>query len=714
MKIKMRHMFFACALFTALFSACSEDTIDTVPANPGEGINFSAGSKETRTIYDDENIFQINWQNNDLIKIFSNKNYGATSANGVFGYDYNVQTKDKLDNKTASLLPADANNQLKWADNTDHKFIAVYPNTITTDKVEWGNYNNGVEFGRVTLPIHRNQVVKGTVILNDTKPGEGAFFEAYDPYYKKYRDAGYTYYCKPDTRNAYMVAYQKIAPGVASQDVYLDFKPIMTTLEVVIKGKQNSNEPVVLTGISISREVEGLGGQSTNSFRWDAMNNCLGYESFAPNSTTKAAINKATENTFVSLPVHKEISLKNGESAVFTVFLPPFDVNETSPISVRAHATGATEVVSNIISGPIKAGNKRRITMEDFPESSSVNNWISRLDDDIYVSQLSIPGTHDAATGGGMDYKIKGGQTQYLKLEDQLKMGIRAFDLRPAIDSDGLSIYHGAHKTLYSWNAAMKVMTDYLTNNKDEFVIVLFRHESEGGFSGTAENTALWKQYIFNSLSNLKSKGFTVDFKPDLTVGECRGRILFLSRDRYTDTGKPITGAYLAWDHSINGAEKDIWGPESPIGKLNIQDCFNMSEAGCSVHWDPNDSKTEFKTKKWNAVSTQLDKSATFHTDVNMVNRWSINHTSGYTAWKVPATNDYRENASYQNPEFYKKVLDPAWEGSTGIIIADWVGVDISPSTWGTREYNVMGARMPQVIIDNNFKFRMKRKGEKY
>ena len=709
MNNKMKHMLFLCALFTALFSACSDDTNDIVPANPGEGINFSAGSKETRTIYDDENIFQINWKNNDLIKIFSNKNYGATSANGVFASDYNVQTANKLDAKTASLLAADANSQLKWADNTEHKFIAVYPNTVTTDKVEWGNYKNGVEYGRVTLPIHRNQVVQGTVILKDNTEN-GSFYEAYDPYYKKYKEAGYTYYCKPDMRNAYMVAYQEIAPGVAGKDVYLDFKPIMTTLEVVVKGKQNTKEPVVLTGISISRHVEALPGQSTNSFRWDAMNNCLGYETFAPQPTTKAVDNTKTENTFVSLPADKEIILNSGESVVFTVFLPPFDVNASSPISVRAHATGATEIVSNIIEGPIKAGNKRRITMKKFPESSSVNNWMTRLDDDIFVSQLSIPGTHDAGTGGGLDYHIEGGQTQYLTLQEQLNMGIRAFDLRPSIISTGLHIYHGIYKTLYSWDAAIKTMTDYLANNPGEFVIVLFRHETEG--ANSANNVQTWKEYISRSLTRLKGANQTVDFKPDLTVGECRGRILFLSRDRYTAADKPITGAYLGWSHSINGAEMDIWGPESPIGKINIQDCFNMSEAGCSVHWDPNDTKTEFKTKKWNTVSAQLDKSAKFHTDPNMVNRWSINHTSGYTAWKLPATNDYRENAAHQNPEFYKKVLDPAWEGSTGIIIADWVGTDISPSTWGTREYNVMGARMPQVIIDNNFKYRMKRKGE--
>ena len=29
------------------------------------------------------------------------------------------------------------------------------------------------------------------------------------------------------------------------------------------------------------------------------------------------------------------------------------------------------------------------------------SNWITPLDDNIYVSQLSIPGTHDAATGDG-------------------------------------------------------------------------------------------------------------------------------------------------------------------------------------------------------------------------------------------------------------------------------------------------------------------------
>ena len=49
------------------------------------------------------------------------------------------------------------------------------------------------------------------------------------------------------------------------------------------------------------------------------------------------------------------------------------------------------------------------------------------LDDNIYVSQLSIPGTHDAATGDGTTFSL--GKTQDMTLDQQFEMGIRAFDL---------------------------------------------------------------------------------------------------------------------------------------------------------------------------------------------------------------------------------------------------------------------------------------------
>lgn len=144
-----------------------------------------------------------------------------------------------------------------------------------------------------------------------------------------------------------------------------------------------------------------------------------------------------------------------------------------------------------------------------------------------------------------------------------------------------------------------------------------------------------------------------------------------------------------------------IWGPSSVIGTLNIQDCYNRSEAGVS--------SDEFSTVKWNAIEALLEKSRYFHTNPAMINRWSYNHTSGYTSGIIATastTDGYRENAANNHIKFYNKITSTDWVGSTGIILSDFVGARRSGN------FTVYGDLLPQAIINNNYKYRMKRKGE--
>ena len=73
-------------------------------------------------------------------------------------------------------------------------------------------------------------------------------------------------------------------------------------------------------------------------------------------------------------------------------------------------------------------------------------NWISRLPDHIFISQLSIPGTHDAATGNGVQLAMFA-QCQDVSVDKQWEAGIRAFDLRPIVKKDHLHINHGIAET---------------------------------------------------------------------------------------------------------------------------------------------------------------------------------------------------------------------------------------------------------------------------
>ena len=81
-----------------------------------------------------------------------------------------------------------------------------------------------------------------------------------------------------------------------------------------------------------------------------------------------------------------------------------------------------------------------------------------------------------------------------------------------------------------------------------------------------------------------------------------------------------------------------------------------------------------------------------------------LNHVSGYA--RNSSSDTYRSNAAAQNPKVIEYLHNRTTPGSTGIILFDYSGAATS------GRYNVHGDVMLQTIIDNNYKYRMCRKGE--
>ena len=102
---------------------------------------------------------------------------------------------------------------------------------------------------------------------------------------------------------------------------------------------------------------------------------------------------------------------------------------------------------------------------------AAADNWMSRLPDNLYVAQVSIPGAHDAATGNGVSLATFS-QCQDLDVASQWALGIRAFDLRPIVKDDHLHINHGIAETELRFDDALYLLRDSLVKNPSEFAVV--------------------------------------------------------------------------------------------------------------------------------------------------------------------------------------------------------------------------------------------------
>lgn len=304
--------------------------------------------------------------------------------------------------------------------------------------------------------------------------------------------------------------------------------------------------------------------------------------------------------------------------------------------------------------------------------SAEVNNWMSVLPSETPVRKLSIPGAHDAGTGNGFTSDSQflasiAGVTQKLTIEEQWDAGVRAFDLRPAYKSDGtLQIYHGVLETNLSFREAVETLRAKLADNPGEFAVIIMRHEDDSD-----SNAAGWAPAVAAVFDEFDSTIAT--FSPAMTVGDARGKIIVLTRDKFTSSK---SGEISGWSHSENfsNQQNGIISRGRNKAKLYTQDFY---ECGTT-------------DRKIKALTAMLDYSIE-NTDGTV---WVINHTSGYTG-SMGTNAAIKELAAASNPAT-TDYLATHGAGRTGIVLMDFAGVDEEGGT------AVGGKKLLDAIIAQN------------
>lgn len=319
--------------------------------------------------------------------------------------------------------------------------------------------------------------------------------------------------------------------------------------------------------------------------------------------------------------------------------------------------------------------------------ADSLGDWMSRVPDATYVSQLSLPGAHDAGTGYGLNnvYGVisgeRYGRTQDKTIPELWECGFRVFDLRPCVDGNNLRINHGIISTKLLFADAITTLCDLLDSHPTEMAVVIMRHEMEGD-----DNSNQWNALVTATLNDNNVKPHTATYRPLATMGDMRGKLLILSRDEYAS--QPIGGFVSGWNFNAdfanqqNGKIKGV----SAQGSLYVQDFYDCSANGASL------TKTA-------AVERMLTFSTAENTNPNL---WVINHTSGYSKTEsifgnVVSTSDgYRDNAATQNTAAIDYIAHHG--GSTGMMLMDFGAIDSS------NGYAVNGKALAEAIVTSNFK----------
>ena len=314
---------------------------------------------------------------------------------------------------------------------------------------------------------------------------------------------------------------------------------------------------------------------------------------------------------------------------------------------------------------------------------SDYQNWMSQLDDDAFICQLSIPGAHDACSSSfsglfASIYKSLS-QTQTKTVEQMLPLGVRLFDLRPCVSGSKLHINHGAATTSFDFDPVMGQIKQYVINHPTEFCIVVIRHEVEGD-----SNNSTFGDKLQASLAAIKD--YLVDFRPNLTVGEARGKILFISRDDYTP---PIYG----------GRTVDLSDNRSNINDMLGGHCFGPGTHKCSWWLQDHYEISDNDTKK-QVILDMLTRSYQLAGKYDYT--WVVNQTSGYNGTTSSAT-AYQNNAKLCNPYLQQLLASGNYNGPAGLVFMDYCCDD------GSGYY---GLSLTKELINHNFRYTMSKQGD--
>ncbi|XP_048009876.1 1-phosphatidylinositol phosphodiesterase-like [Megalobrama amblycephala] len=150
------------------------------------------------------------------------------------------------------------------------------------------------------------------------------------------------------------------------------------------------------------------------------------------------------------------------------------------------------------------------------PPANYKIGWMETLDDEKLISKITIPGTHEslALHGGPL------AECQSWSLENQLKAGIRYFDLR--VSGFELIVMHGPiyqHTTL---SEVLITIRKFLSEFTTETVLV--RVKPIFPMKGKVQNL------VENEIKNAKD----IWVKPSVPrIGEVRGKIVFVQKNSF-------------------------------------------------------------------------------------------------------------------------------------------------------------------------------------
>jgi 1-phosphatidylinositol phosphodiesterase len=162
-------------------------------------------------------------------------------------------------------------------------------------------------------------------------------------------------------------------------------------------------------------------------------------------------------------------------------------------------------------------------------------DWMKRIRDDVTVSELALPGTHDSAASlayNGLFANIV--RTQALSFMRQLEVGIRFFDIRVRHIQNMFTLHHAEFYCGVNFDQFLDNVTNFLNTYPSE--VVLFRVSQEHTQEANTRSMNDTFDYTLSRFPRFLSTTNLTNVK----IGNVRGRMIVMCENNNVCGGRGI------------------------------------------------------------------------------------------------------------------------------------------------------------------------------
>lgn len=714
---------------TAMLSGCADENLDNTVKNPvksGEEIMFGSklsgdadvieSNPGTRTVYGDRTTtgVPVYWEDDgsDEIAIFCNQ--ASQPASHLVHYKI---TPDETDHATAATVAKVNTNEagLQWGDlDTEHRFYAFYPASAVKGSAEED------QTGKITANIPVTQQVQEWRTVE--KGANGAI------------DGKKTYFGLPNMDYAYMYAYNAVTPSQVADGQFIDlqFHNLVTVLDITVQGP--SSGTATITNINVDA-IDGTTPILTGDFTCNIRNASTG-EAVA---TCEPVGDFNEERGRISIPCYDKkngqfIQLGPDELLNVKAYIIPQDLENTvkqRTLRVTVSLLNGAPCRKTLQTADVTPHKINRVILPPLTIGGT-NYWMSSLDPDIYVSELSIPGSKFSVltSDNGADRVY-----QNATIQKQFEDGVRAFIFQTATKYswggyDGLYVIcENKDRTVMKISDAIAQIASYLdacekAKKMNEFAFVMLTYSS-GETPWPFDDEHDWIDRLRDEVNSIAGDAanriYTGEITPETTIDDVKGKIILKANynsqnmiSNYGSTTAPIMFTYWgsaygpkiydgSYYQDIYGGMPMDWGKPMWYENSDAKLRWYYQEV-TSVGTGQEATRAEKETFIKNLFTKSVDL---YHNDTSH-KTWFMNDLGGYYSDDVDINGrgtGIQALAIDMNQMGVDELQNREENAGLGLIFMNFADKMAESGALYKSDWLI------QTLIDNNFKFALRKKG---